>query len=140
MTDETGASMSEQFTEKVTEEPQGPSGPVLSPGRLLTPQASAIAGFAFAVFSMLGQGSWSTALSTLVWGDSFGMGSVRHVMAVWGVGCLAMAALGIWLAHRTLQVADHAWEGQLARATVIVAALGALLAVLTIIGGVVHGL
>ena len=130
--------MSEQGSEQeFVHEPSTP-GP-FAPANLLTPRSTAIAGFTFAVLSMLGQGAWSTALTTLFWGTSYAPGTVPNVMAVWGVGCLVLAALGAWLAHNTLRIADQSWEAHLARAAVIVAALGALLAVLTIIGGLVHG-
>lgn len=122
------------------DEPTAPTSTTspLAPANLMTPRATAIAGFAFAVLSMLGQGTWSTALTTLFWGTSYSPDAVPHVMAVWGVGCLVVAGLGAWLARNTLRVADQAWEAHLARAAVIVAALGALLAVLTIIGGLIH--
>ena len=84
-----------------------PEKPALA--NLLTPKATAIAGFTFAVLSMLAQSTWSTALTMLFWGSSYSPGTVPNVMAVWGVGSLVMAALG------------------------------ALLAMLTIIGGLVHG-
>jgi hypothetical protein len=130
--------MSEQGSEQeFVHEPSTP-GP-FAPANLLTPKATAIAGFTFAVLSMLAQSTWSTALTTLFWGSSYSPGTVPNVMAVWGIGCLVVAGLGAWLAHHTLRVADQAWEAQLARAAVIVAALGGILAVLTIIGGLVHG-
>jgi uncharacterized membrane protein len=111
----------------------------LSPASLLTPRATAIAGFAFAVFSMLGQGSWSTSLTALFWGSRYQLGAVDGVMVVWGVGSLSMAVLGAWLARRTLLAREETWEAHLARAAVLVAAVGAVLAVLTVIGGLVHG-
>jgi hypothetical protein len=105
----------------------------------VTPQASAIAGFAFAVFSMMGQGSWTMALTALLWGTSYDVGTAPHVMAVWGVGCLIMSGLAVWLANGTLRLALHTWEAHLARAAVLIAAAGAVLAVISIIGGLVHG-
>jgi hypothetical protein len=125
--------------EHLTDEPPTRPAGLFSPVNLMTPKATAIAGFAFAVFSMLGQGSWSTALTTLFWGSSYEMGTVRNVMVVWGIGCLIMAGLGVWLAHTTLRVVEQAWEAHLARAAVLVAGMGAVLAILAIIGGLVHG-
>lgn len=110
----------------------------LSPANLLTPEASAIAGFAFAVFSMLGQGSWSIAITALFWGDSYPAGSVGGVMVGWGVGALLMAALGGWLASRALGVGTVGWDAHLARAAVLVAAVGALLSLLTIVGALLQ--
>jgi hypothetical protein len=109
-----------------------------STANLLTPRATAIAGFAFAVFSMLGQGSWSITLTALFWGNHYAVGSVTDVMTAWGVGCLVMAGIGALLASRTLRAGTDGWEGHLARAAVIVAAVGAVLGVLTIIGSLVH--
>ncbi len=54
-----------------------------------------------------------TALSTLVWNGSYGMGNGIHVLTSWGFGNLVMAAI-------------------------IVAGLGAVLAVITIIGGLIQ--
>lgn len=110
-----------------------------SRANLMTPKATAIAAFTFALFSMMGQGSWSTALTSLLWGTNYDVGTVPHVMAVWGIGCLIMAGLGVWLAHSTLRLSTQAWEAHLARAAVLVAAAGAVLAILTIVGGLVHG-
>lgn len=122
------------------EEPcTGGSGP-LSRSALFTPGATSIAGFAFAVFSMLGQGSWSAAITSLFWGSNYSMGSVDRVMVAWGVSSLLMAGLALWCARSTLQVSDvhPRWEGHLARAAVLVALVGALFAVLTIVGGFLH--
>lgn len=119
-------------------EPHSRAGGSLSLAPMFTPQATAIAGFAFAVFSMLGQGSWSTAVTALFWGTSYGSATVPDVMVVWGVGCLAMAGLAGWLARRTLRASDGAWEAHVARAAVLIAAAGAVLAVVTIIGGLIH--
>lgn len=131
--------MSEQGSEQEFVHEPSAQGP-FAPANLLTPKATAIAGFTFAILSMLGQSTWSTALTTLFWGTSYSPDSVPSVMTVWGIGSLVVAGLGVWLAHNTLRVADQAWEAHLARAAVIVAALGALLAVLTIIGGLLHGM
>lgn len=102
---------------------------------LLTPASAAIAGFTFAVFSVLGQGAWGTALSTLVWGRSYALGSGIHVLTAWGVGNLIMAAVAVSLGRRTIAAEPDGWASHLARAAVIVAGLGATLAVITIIGG-----
>ncbi|HET8560784.1 MAG TPA: hypothetical protein VFL69_09730 [Marmoricola sp.] len=105
---------------------------------LLTPKATAIAGFTFAFFSLFGQGALGQALSALFWGSRYEIGSVPGVMAVWGFGCLVLAGLGAWLARSTLLAADRTWEADLARAALLVAALGAVIALLTIAGGLLH--
>ncbi len=105
---------------------------------LLTPPAAAIAGFTFAVFSVLGQGAWGTALSTLVWNNSYAMGSGVHVLASWGFGNLVMAGIAVALGRRSIAAEPEGWASHLARAAVIVAGLGAVLAVITIIGGLIQ--
>ena len=87
---------------------------------------------------MLGQGSWSTAITALFWGSSYGLGTVPNVMVAWGVGCLLMAGVAGWLARSTLRETDEGWEAHLARAGALVATGGAALAALTIIGGLIH--
>ncbi len=111
-------------------------------GALLTPKATAIAGFAFAVFSMQGQGTWSAALQSLFWGGHFAPDQVPVVLGTWAFGALVLAAVGWLLARRTLADAGAAagWEGHLARAAVLVAAAGALLSVLGMVGSLLHGL
>lgn len=111
-------------------------------GALLTPKATAIAGFAFAVFSMLGQGTWSAAVQSLFWGSSFPESQLPSVLGSWAVASLLLAVVGWLLARRTLTDPGAAagWEGHLARAAVLVAAAGALLSVLGIVGALLHGL
>jgi uncharacterized membrane protein len=104
----------------------------------MTPKATAIAGFTFAVFSMMGQGSWSNAITALFWGANYQAGAVPDVMVVWGIGCLVMAGLGAWLARRTLRLVDQTWDAHLARAATLVAAAGAVLALVTVLGGLLH--
>ena len=124
--------------EHVSQRPETGYTAPLRPGNLMTPQATAIAAFAFAVFSMLGQGSWSMALTSLFWGVNYQVGVVPNVMVVWGIGCLVMAGLGVWLALYTLRFAAATWEAHVARAAVFVAAAGTVLGAITILGGLVH--
>lgn len=109
-------------------------------GSLMTPKAAAIAGFAFAVLSMTGQGTWSMAVQTLFWGSNFPQSQVTFVLGSWAVATLVIAALGWLLARRTLSdaVAADSWEGHLARAATLVAGVGAVLSVLGILGSLVH--
>jgi hypothetical protein len=136
--DNEGASMTSENSEYVDRHDDEAPSMVTS---LLTPGASAIAGFAFAVFSMLGQGTWSTALQSLFWsGGGFPQSSLGAVLSVWAVGTLLMAIVGIVLARRTLAdaVTSASWEGNLARAALLVAAAGVLLSLLGIVGGLLH--
>jgi hypothetical protein len=110
------------------------------PGGLLTPRACAIAGFAFAAFSMLGQGTWSLALQALVWGSTFQQSQIGSILAGWALATLILAGVAWLLARRTLAdpVAAGAWDGHLARAAVLVAAAGAVFSVIGLVGGLVH--
>lgn len=116
------------------------AGPSITVSSVLTPQATAIAGFVIAVLSLLGQNTASTVLQWLFWGTSFTQSSVPNVMVVYAVGTLLLAVVGGLLALHTLRSPEPAepWAGHLARAALLVAALGALVSVVGIIGGLVH--
>ncbi len=109
-------------------------------GTLLTAKAAAIAGFTFAVLSMTGQGTWSQALQSLFWGANFSQGQLGAVLGSWSVATLLLAAGGWLLGRRTLgdPTAAVSWEGHLARAAIIVAAVGGALSALGILGAVFH--
>lgn len=109
-------------------------------GTLLTPKSAAIAGFTFAVLSMTGQGTWSTALESLFWGQTFPQSQANAVVGSWSVATLLLAGLGWLLARRALADAAAAvsWEGHLARAAMIVAAVAAALSVLGVLGALLH--
>jgi hypothetical protein len=112
------------------------------PANVFSPRATAVAGFTFAVLSMIGQGTWGTALQSLFFGSSYSQGSLDRVMVAWGFGSLLVAALGFALAFVSLQgrAGHDAWDAHLARAAVIVSAVGAFFGVVTIIGGLIHHL
>ena len=107
---------------------------------VLTPAATAIAGFAFAVFSMLGQGTWTQTMQAL-WGLNFAQSQFMHVLASWALTTLLLAVVAFVLARRTLRdpAAAGSWEGHLARAAMIVAAAGGLLSAVGILAGLVRG-
>jgi hypothetical protein len=109
-------------------------------GAVLTPGATAIAGFAFAIFSMLGQGTWTQTVQVL-WGPNFAQSQLVHVLASWAVTTLLLAVVAFLLARRTLRdpAAAGSWEGHLARAAMIVAAAGAMLSAVGILAGLVRG-
>ena len=116
------------------------TGRLVPTGTVLTPKSTAIAGFTFAVLSMTGQGTWSTGLGALFWGQNFAPSQVDAVVGTWSVATLLLAVLGGLLARRTLAdaTAAVAWEGHLARAGMIVAAVSAVLSLLGILGALVH--
>jgi hypothetical protein len=112
-------------------------------GRLLTPGATAVSAFAFAVLSMQGQGTWSQALETVFWNSgNFPASQVPFVFGVWAFATLLLAVVAWLLAVQTLRdgAAAASWEGHLARAAMIVAAAGAVLSVLGVLAGAVRGL
>lgn len=109
---------------------------------LLTPTSTSIAGLAFAIFSMLGQGTMSITVQSFALGSRYSLGSVDTVMVVWGIGCVLLAVLGGGFAWFTLRAnpigPEHGqWPAQLARAAVLIAAVGGTLGILTVIGGLV---
>ncbi len=115
----------------------------LDPGLVapvLTSQSCAIAGFAFAVLSMLGQGTWTFAAQALLWSTGFALGDMDEVLFGWAAATLLLAGGAIVLARRTLAdpVGAGAWEGHLARAAVIVAGVGLLLSSIGILGLLLH--
>jgi hypothetical protein len=104
---------------------------------LLTRQASAITAFTLAVLSVFGQGSWTTALQSVTGFVPGGAGYFSMVM--WfGIIELGLAVGAMLLAGRVLTGdPDQArWEGHLARAAAMIALLGTVFAVVTIIGAV----
>ncbi len=115
----------------------------LSVAGVLTPKATSIAALAFGVLSMQGQGTWSQALGMLFWSDgSFPVSQVPLAFAVAAFASLLLAVVAGLLAAHTLRdrTAAGSWEGHLARAALLVAAAGAALSVLGVLGGVVRGL
>ncbi|HET6626475.1 MAG TPA: hypothetical protein VFG63_08790 [Nocardioidaceae bacterium] len=125
----------------------GPDKPVAGhgewwrPAGLLTSQASATVAFTLAVLSMMGQGSWTLAVQSF-FGTMFAPSDYGSVVTAGGIASLLLAAAAILLGGRVLSARpDHtSWDTQLARAAVLVGALGALLAVITILGAAIQGL
>jgi hypothetical protein len=110
-------------------------------GWLLTAEASAIIGFTLAVTSLLGQTSWTTAVQAF-FGSSFAESSFDNVLVWYGVASLAMAGVSMWFGRRATEAeagSAPTWAGHLARAAIVLAAFGALFAVLTVLGGLIHG-
>lgn len=101
---------------------------------VLTPEASAIAGFTFAVLTMTSQGAW-TGLVQAVFGGSFPESRIASMFASVFMATLLLDGLALWLARRALSdpVAAFGWPGHLARATVIVATVAAAVAVLSLV-------
>jgi hypothetical protein len=107
-----------------------------APSSMLTPEAGAITAFTLAVISTLGFGSW-TLLTQSVLGAPTGQDDIRGQNLLSAAILLATALGAILLAGGVLRGAAARasnWASQLARAAVAVAAFGALLSAVTIIG------
>lgn len=102
---------------------------------LLTPQASAIAAMAFAVLSMTGFGGWERAVSAL-WGQNFPQSGIVVVLAAFSSGTLLAAVAGLVLGRRAMR--SPGWEGHLGRAAVLVAAIGGVLAAVSVLLNIAH--
>jgi hypothetical protein len=95
----------------------------------LTPEACAISAFTFAVLTLDGQGIFALTAQALFRG-SFAESRVGLVLASTYVATLLLVAGAVWLARRTLRhpVAAGTWAGHLARAAVVLAGVGGLIA------------
>jgi hypothetical protein len=105
-----------------------------SRGTVLTPEACAIAGFTFAVLTMTGQGAWTGLVHALFRG-SFAADRIGSVFASAFMATLLLDAVALWLARHTLADPSAAWSwaGHLARATVVVAAVAAAVATVSLV-------
>jgi hypothetical protein len=105
-----------------------------SRGTVLTPEACAIAGFTFAVLTMTGQGAWTGLVQALFRG-SFAQGRIGSALASVFMATLLLDAVALWLARRAIAdpAAAASWAGHLARATVVVAAVAAAVAALSLV-------
>ncbi|MGZ5416799.1 MAG: hypothetical protein ACXWDI_06445 [Nocardioides sp.] len=105
---------------------------------LLTPAASAVAAFAVAATSLSGQNLLLIGVQSLL-GQGFGSGgSPAGYYTVWGVAALVPLLLVVLLARVALRATSSGWESTLARASMLLAAAGAVGAVLTALGGILH--
>jgi hypothetical protein len=111
------------------------------PSSLLSTEATAIVAFTFAVFSMFGFGSW-TLVAQSVLGSPAGPEDLRWQNVLSALVLLLLSLAAILLGKRVLfegHDGASAWPGQLARAAVVVAAVGAALSLVAILGGLLHG-
>lgn len=104
---------------------------------LLTSKASAITGFTLAVLTLWGQGAWSTAIQSFL-GTNFGFNEYLNILSLVGLVTLAIAVAGMLLGRRAFTDPDASlsWEGHLGRAAVVLGGLGAVIAVVTVLGSV----
>ena len=108
------------------------------PGALLTPTASAVAAFAIAVLTLDGQNLLMVGVQSLL-GQGFGSGTTPAGYSLsWGLAALVPLVVVLALARVTLSALRTGWQAHLARAAVVVAAVAAVGAVLTALGGLLH--
>jgi hypothetical protein len=132
--------MSEQYVdESVADARGGDTRDWWHPRSVLTPSACAVAAFAIALLTLSGQNLLLIGVQAL-FGEGFWTGNdVAGYYLVWGLAALGPLAVVALLARVALPGAAATWEAHLARAAVIVAAVAAIGAVLTAIGGLLHG-
>jgi hypothetical protein len=112
-----------------------------SPSSLLTAQAAAITAFTFAVVSLLG-GTTTQTLMQAILGFTFEPIDYRWIVLVPPIVLLLFALGAMLLGARAIRRdRDEAptWAGQLARAAVVVAVVGAGLSVVAIVAGLLRG-
>jgi hypothetical protein len=112
-----------------TERSQPTEGPERHTG-YLTPESCAISAFALAVLTLDGQGVFALTAQALFRG-TFAESRIGVVLASTFVATLLLVAGAVWLAGRTLRepVAAGTWAGHLARAAVVLAGVGGVIAV-----------
>ena len=109
-----------------------PEPSVREPSGFLTPAVSAITAFTLAVTALMGQNIITVGVSTVL-GPGFGRTGPSVSYVAWGVGTVLQVGLVVLFAWRATRL--HTWEGTLARAAVVVAAVAVVASVLVFVGG-----
>ena len=119
--------------------PQATDDTAWSLDALLSPGASAIAAFTLAVLVLMGNNLMVVAAQMLL-GQVFSPTSdSQGYFATWGGGAVVPALVSLFLARRALTAGPAAaWELVLARAAVVLAAIGMLYGALTVLGAFLH--
>jgi hypothetical protein len=107
---------------------------------LLAPAPSAVAAIVLAAVSLMGQNLPLIGVQAVL-GQGFQRMSIPDqgtYYLVWGVSALVPLGLAALLALKSLRGSDAGWPAHLARAALILAAVGAAGAVLTAVGGILH--
>jgi hypothetical protein len=99
-------------------------------------RSGALIGIVLAVLSLQGQGSWTLAVQS-IFGLRFGPDQLGLVMTLSGLVTLGLSVTGFVLGRRAMAVPTSAasWEQYVGRAAVVLGALGAVIAVVTVVGG-----
>jgi hypothetical protein len=113
--------------------------PWWQPRSLLTPQSAAIAAFAVAVLTLNGQNLLVVGVQSLLGQGFWNGGPAAGYYVAWGLAALVPVLAVGWLARLTLRSVRSGWEASLARAACIVVVLALVGAVLTAVGGIIHG-
>jgi hypothetical protein len=117
---------------------EDPTTPWWHPRSLLTPTAAAVAAFAIAFLTLDGQNLLMVGVQSLL-GQGFGSSTTPAGYSLtWGLAALVPLLLVLALARVTLSALRTGWQAHLARAAVVVAAVAAVGAVLTALGGLLH--
>jgi hypothetical protein len=104
---------------------------------VMTPPATALAGFTLAALALTGQGIW-TGLAQTFWGSNFAPSSLGSVLASGFLATLVVEGIALLLArHALAEPSPQPWTGHLARATVLLAVIGGAFSVLALIGSLV---
>jgi hypothetical protein len=115
--------------------------PWWAPASLLTAPAAAIAAFTFAVLSLVGDSTAGMLVQAIV-GFSDGPVDFRWVTVAPAVVSLLLALGAVLLGRKVVRATTTeaaGWAGQLARASVVVAAVGAGFSVAAIVAGLLRG-
>ncbi|MEO5708443.1 MAG: hypothetical protein ABIQ59_01280 [Nocardioidaceae bacterium] len=107
-------------------------------GTVMTPQASAIAGFTLAALALTGQGAW-TGLAQAFFGSNFAPSSLGSVLASGFLATLVVEGIALLLARHALAEpgGEQPWVGHLARAAVLLAVIGGVFSVLALVASLV---
>ena len=119
----------------VPEEDPAPSRPTL-----LTPQATSVVAIVLACFSLMGQGTWTTAVQVF-FGTVFRESQYADVLTWNAVASLVVSLGGVYFARLTVTARRGviAWDIHLARAAMVIAGIGAVFAAATLVGSLVVG-
>lgn len=121
---------------ELTEDPTAT--PWWHPASLLTPTAAAFAASAIAFLTLDGQNLLMVGVQSLL-GQGFGSSTTPAGYTLsWGLAALVPLVVVLALARMTLSALRTGWQAHLARAAVVVAAVAAVGALLTALGGLLH--
>jgi len=108
---------------------------------LLALEAAAITAFTFAVLGMFGGATIASVVAQSVVGSPLSEADIRWDSVVSAAVALLFALGAVLLGRRVILTEgdEPSWSGHLARAAVVVAAAGAMLAAVAVLMGVLRG-